>query len=130
MSDYIKDNNALDAVCKDYAQDIIAECKRDSALWGWDALQNLQENASYHALCWADDSEHRINSNRALSIIATCDTARGEQWVKTEGRGDAQDFRKFACEIVCGEIYCRIMQHLSTEIDRLAECDELLEEEV
>ena len=129
MTNEITHTYTLDLLCKGYAEDIVAQCKRDDAMWDRDPLTSLQNNADEWAHQYADNSEHVIYYHKALQIIANCDTDQGEQFVEDMGE-KYDDIRKHAAAVVYGEIYSRTMKHLTDEMDRLAECDELLAEEV
>lgn len=129
MTNEITHTYTLDLLCKGYAEDIVAQCGQASEMWDRDTLTSLQNNADEWAHQYADSSEHVIYYHKALQIVANCNTDQGEQFVEDMGE-KYDDIRKHASAVVYGEIYSRTMQHLSNEMDRLAECDELLAEEV
>ena len=126
----IQNNRDLDTLCKSYAKEIVAWAIQDGKTWSRDPLTSLRNNDGYWCMTWADRSEWCVDWTKAMHIICKCNTARGEHWAHTEMSDTYDNIRKHACDIVTGEIYVRTFAFLSTEMDRLAECDELLAEEV
>ena len=123
-------NYDLDNLCKTYAKEIVAMAIRDGKMWNRDPLNSLLNNNDYWCMQWTDSSEWCVNWVKAMHIISTCNTARGEHWAHKEMSDTYDNIRRYACNIVTGEIYVRTFAFLTTEMDRLAECDELFVEEV
>ncbi len=57
---------------------------------------------------YVDGSEHVINSHKARTICATCNTDRGEEYLRSVGVSGDDTFNSMASTIVYGELVARI----------------------